>query len=86
MPRPAYLMYKCKMCDETFANGHAPDGRRALDVAEGRSAMPSNWFGLAPEAMTLHHDCAGGGIGLADLIGARPDEGASEGDDDGDEE
>jgi hypothetical protein len=70
----SYLMYRCRLCNESFADGHAPDGPLALDVASGRLAMPPHWAGLPPGTRTLHHECSGGSsIGIADLIGIVPD-------------
>jgi hypothetical protein len=71
----AYLLYKCRLCGESFTEGHAPSGDLALLVAEGLVEMPREWFGIAP-TMVTHHECpADSGIGLADLIGAVPDGG-----------
>jgi hypothetical protein len=70
----SWLMYKCRLCGDTFPNGHAPDGELALSVAEGLEPWPCAWIGTSPR-MTMHHDCKSPiGIGVADLIGATPDE------------
>ena len=75
MNQGAFLLYKCRLCGETFAQGHAPDGRHALLVAEGILPMPRGWLGIAPGPI-VHHDCPeASGIGLADLVGAVPDGG-----------
>lgn len=70
----SYLMYRCRLCGESFIDGHAPGpGPLALDIATGRDAMPPHWAGRPPGTRTLHHDCPGGGVGIADLVGVVPD-------------
>lgn len=71
----AYLLYKCRLCGESFTEGHAPDGPTALLVAQGIVSMPGRWSGVTP-GMLVYHECpADSGLGLADLIGAVPDGG-----------
>ncbi len=76
MSSGSFLMYRCRLCGDVFADGHAPDGKQALEVAEGTAPMPEHWFGLPPGDRTLHHDCPatpGQGVGIADLIGVVAD-------------
>jgi hypothetical protein len=71
----AFLLYKCRLCGETFEAGHAPDGAVALLVAQGLAEMPSQWLGWPPSLITEHTCPAESGLGIADLVGAVPDGG-----------
>jgi hypothetical protein len=88
MSQPAWLMYKCRMCDLKFPACRVPDGPLALAVIEAKAPTPTPWRGQLPGQLTLHHDCPDGSLGVADLSGASPidetegDEPDDEGDDD----
>lgn len=68
-----YIVYKCRLCGKEVEDLHAPDGLIFLIAAT--LDMQNNKFGRTingRDMFTLHwHE--DGSIGVADLIGFRPD-------------
>lgn len=70
-PTGGHLLYRCRVCSNLDRAPHVPDLARALALIASGRPLPKSWG--CTRALHDVHKCAGGSLGIADLIGGDPD-------------